>query len=77
MQVLIDNKADLNKKDNDGFTALMVASLSGNQEIVDMLIKSSAAVNTKSKQGNTPLTIADIKGHGNVADKIKKAGGKK
>jgi ankyrin repeat protein len=55
-KLLIDN--NINLKDADGRTLLMIAVESGNTEIVRLLIKSGAKVNAKNKEGYTVLMHA-------------------
>jgi hypothetical protein len=57
--VLIDNGADVNAKDNDGWTALMYAAFSGYTETAEVLIDNGADVNAKDNDGLTALMIAE------------------
>ncbi|MFA5106679.1 MAG: ankyrin repeat domain-containing protein, partial [Candidatus Micrarchaeia archaeon] len=50
--------ADVNAKDRDGYTALMVASYWGHMDIVKLLIAAGADVNAKSETGYTALIEA-------------------
>lgn len=54
----IKEGADLNIKDEDGWTALMQASQRGYFEIVELLVKAGVDVNFKNKWGITALMIA-------------------
>jgi len=47
---LIEKGADVNEKDNDGETALMIESKNGHVEIVQELIKAKAKVNDKDNK---------------------------
>ncbi len=58
LTVLLGAGADLNMKDNDGYTALMLASFLGNTEIAKMLIDANANLNMQYKNGNTALMFA-------------------
>ena len=55
--------ADLNIIDNDGNTALIMASANGHDHIVDLLLNAGADPNLKDDDGNTPLIIASQEGH--------------
>eukprot|EP00919_Chromeraceae_sp_WS-2016_P019066 GHVR01045430.1.p1 GENE.GHVR01045430.1~~GHVR01045430.1.p1 ORF type:complete len:110 (-),score=17.58 GHVR01045430.1:89-418(-) len=63
---LHENGADLEKKDNDGYTALCMASQEGHLDVVKWLIQKGASVNTTNNEGTTPLIFASGKGHVNV-----------
>ena len=47
--MLLDNGADLDAKNNDGETALMMAREKGHEEVVDMLLENEADVKTLKK----------------------------
>ena len=58
---LIKNGADVNAKDKDGNTPLMLASFGSlNSDAVKALIKAGANVNAKNNEGLTPLMLAAI-----------------
>ncbi|MBI4654475.1 MAG: ankyrin repeat domain-containing protein [Nitrospirae bacterium] len=64
----IDKGADINAKDNDGFTALMFASYSGHTDIVEVLLAKGADVNAESNDGLTALMSASSKGHTDIVE---------
>ena len=51
----LKNGADVNHKDNDGDTALIVASIEGNKEIVQFLLDNGADIEAKDNSGFTAL----------------------
>ena len=57
---LIKAKADVNDKDSNGYTPLMLIMLNENSnlEVIAALIKSGANVNARSDRGLTPLMMA-------------------
>lgn len=56
---LLDSNADVNKIDNEGWTALMYAvRFQDNVNIVNMLLKAGADVKIQNNFGNTALVIA-------------------
>jgi ankyrin repeat protein len=58
VKALIDKGADVNAKDKDGQTALMLAAGGGYTEIVKALIEKGADVNAKNNTGDTALSLA-------------------
>jgi ankyrin repeat protein len=59
----IENGADVNCKDNDGWTPLMYSSDNGHLKIVKYLIKNGVDVNCKDIGGSTPLIWSSYDGH--------------
>ena len=60
---LIEEGADVNAQDKQGFTALMIASKEGNIEIAKLLIEEGANVNAEDEMGFTALMLASRNGH--------------
>ena len=60
--------ADVNEKDNDGWTSLHNAALGGDKEIAELLIAKGADVNAKYDDGSTPLHWAADMGHKEIAE---------
>ena len=54
---LIELGADVNQKDNEGWTPLMYASYGGRLEIIKKLIEAKADINQKDKSGDTALML--------------------
>ena len=54
--------------------ALMVASLKGDPEIVQLLLDAGAEVNATNSNGETALKLASREGHTRVIELLKKAG---
>ena len=87
---LLTKGADVNARDQDGRTALMMAALGGHTEtvkalmaaavqghteIVEVLIDAGADVNAKDQDGATALMLAKSKGHTEIVEILKQAGG--
>lgn len=66
-QALIDANAAVDKVDNRGWTALMVACGAGNEQCVNALINAGAAVDTVNDEGWTALISACYWGHPDCA----------
>jgi ankyrin repeat protein len=58
VDVLLENKADIDLPDPDGVSALLVAIFNSNWDIAERLIKAGADVNHWDMFGETPLFIA-------------------
>ena len=57
VRFLIENKADVNLQNTDGYSPLHIASQHGHFAVVDLLIANNANVNL-SNEGITPLHLA-------------------
>ena len=60
---LLGSGADVNRKNNSGGTALMIAAERGHIETVKLLINNKADINLTNNWGNTALMIAAERGH--------------
>ncbi|MEE9614096.1 MAG: ankyrin repeat domain-containing protein [Thermodesulfobacteriota bacterium] len=66
VSALIDGGASPNATDDDGDTALMLASGEGHADVAALLVEKGAAVNAADRYGWTALMFAAGKGHGGV-----------
>lgn len=73
---VVDRGADLEARDAEGRTLLMLAASvdSAPVELVQALIARGADVNATSKKGQTALSLAALRGHTPVVDVLLKAG---
>ena len=67
MKKLIQAGGEVNEQTSLGSTPLLVASMNGHVEVVNILIQAGAEVNTQVKEGIfkgwTPLHLASLNGH--------------
>ena len=71
-ELLIANGAEVNTKNENGWTPLHWAAHKDHGEIVGLLIAKGAEVNARTEQGQTPLDMVN----GAIADFLLKHGGK-
>ena len=64
----------MNAKDNDGYTALMVAAVKNDADVARLLIAAKADVNAKTNGGSTALMIAAMENAADVARLLRDAG---
>jgi hypothetical protein len=63
VRLLLEAKADVNVRDNDGRTALYIAASNGHEAVVKLLLEAKADANVGDRYGVTPLYIAASNGH--------------
>src|SRR5216683_1405726 len=66
----LDKGADVNARDCDGDTALMLAAERGHIELVKVLLKNGADVNAANLNGETALMRAAYRGHVDVVKEL-------
>ena len=66
--------ADINVRDNDGWTAVVGAALGGNKDIIKYLYQPGADLNTRDNAGVTAVRGAAAWGHGAVVKYLHQAG---
>jgi len=72
----LNDGADVNAKEDNGFTPLHEAANQGHKEIVELLIAKGANVNAKDEKGYTPLDQSALWGHKEIFYLLSKHGGK-
>jgi len=58
LNTLLKNGANINARDENGWTPLMSACFQSNSKIIEMLLKNGADVNARKKDGSTVLVYA-------------------
>src|SRR3990167_6892494 len=74
VQMLIDNKANINQAENNGVTPLFIAAHNGHKDIAKMLIDNGADINQAKNNGVTPLWIAAQNRHKDIVKMLIKNG---
>ena len=68
--------ADVDGKDQSGYTPLMAAAINGNLDGVKVLVDQGADVNARAEDGNTALELAKVNRHPDVVEFLKQHGAK-
>jgi ankyrin repeat protein len=61
---------NINLRDDEGFSALMLAACYGYTEIVDSLISAGADLNLQNNEGFSALMLASYYGHADIVDSL-------
>ena len=67
VRLLLERGADVNVTDGDGVSALMTATVSGEQRLVELLLDHGADPDGTDVDGRTPLTVATGEGRRGIA----------
>lgn len=70
LNFLDKNPQDIDKVDEEGYTALMYAALEGHENLVSVLLLGNADVNKSAKDGLTPLLLSCVEGNINIIKKL-------
>ena len=62
-KTLLDAKADVNQRDDKGYTPLILATYDGNFEVAQFLLQHGASTEIKDNSGRTALMGAAFKGN--------------
>ena len=73
---LIAGGANLNAKNKDGRTPLMLAAMYGHADVVQALLTSGADPNAQDKQGNSAISAVQQSGNIRIGRLLKKSGAK-
>jgi hypothetical protein len=74
LELLLDEKVDIEGRDSSGRTALMLAVLNGQDAIVSILLARGADPNATDAYGETPLHTAVAGNHPGIAAALQQAG---
>ena len=66
VKVFVEEDADINVKDDSGFTPLHYAARGGHKDIAEFLIANGAGFNTKNNAGQAPIDVAVERNHRNL-----------
>ena len=70
VQSLIKARANVNARNKNGDTPLIVAALNGHINIVQELLYADANIDMQNKSGNTALIIASRHGNHEIASQL-------
>jgi ankyrin repeat protein len=74
LQALLDRKISIDARDESGRTALMLATLRGQSDAVDVLLAHGADPNSADALGTTPLQAAIAGGQQQIVVALQRAG---
>ena len=74
MQALLDAGADVEAKNDDGWTPLHAAAWHDNSEALVALLEAGADVNARNNADSTPLSLAKVMGNESAIWELEKAG---
>jgi hypothetical protein len=63
LQMLLDQRVDVNLQNNKGNTPLLRAAWAGSHEVVKLLLDRGADVHHENNKGDSPLLLAASRGH--------------
>ena len=66
-RMLVENGANVNARQQQGWTPLHAAAQNGDEELVQLLLEKGADREARSEGGQTALDLAMVNGHGGVA----------
>jgi ankyrin repeat protein len=72
LQLLINAGAEINARDNRGFTALHRAAEMGLGQVVELLLSHNANVSVEA-EGHTALSLAEGRGETQIANLLRRA----
>ena len=77
IKAAIETGSDINVKDDNGWTALMLLARNEDRaEVFNILIRAGADVDAKNRDGKTALDIAEEKGMPEIAQLLQAAAGR-
>ena len=75
-KLLLEKRANVNYRYEEGFAPLMAAAEDGSVEMVKLLLAHGADVNARAKDGKTALAFAAARNHHDVFELLKSYGAK-
>ena len=71
VEAMLEGGADVNAKDDDGWTALHFAAGDGTPELIKLLLSKGLKADAEDKDGATPLEMAEEEEHEEAAELLK------
>ena len=76
VNTLLKDNTDLNIQNKNGYTALMIATMNGNEKLVRQLLLAKANTEITDRKGKTAINHAEERGFTTIVKMINSAGRK-
>lgn len=76
IEFLLDRGLDINARNEQGETALLIAAWNGTDDLVEVLLKRGADPNIKTRKGLSALKVASANGHTGIVKMLVAHGAK-
>lgn len=70
IKFLLKRGVDIDARNDQGETALIIAAWYGREELVELLLKKGADPNVKTREGLTALNVAKVNGYDSIVKKL-------
>jgi ankyrin repeat protein len=72
VRILLEHKADVNARQQNGFTPLHAAASVGRMDLIDLLLSHGAKTDALTDDGKSAADLAEQRGHNDAAATLRK-----